>query len=241
MSSYHLYHVRPALPPGTPRPESRIGDRARPGFIRPLGDSNRPSIGLRLLTRATWKKLLRIDILRSPFRRIMLVLLIFHLAQYLAIPIFPIYIVRELHLTDQQIGIGQAVFYTTVLLGSMQLARVSRKFNNKTIFGVSATLMGIYPLLLALSDSFLPYIGISLWGDVIWAMTGGTMPNYLLEKVPDTDRPAHLAWYNIILNAAVLIGSLLGPLIADMTGLSIALMTFALLRIFAGFAVLRWG
>ena len=123
----------------------------------------------------------------------------------------------------------------------MQLDRLSRKYSNKIIFGVSAALMGIYPLLLAFSRSFLPYIGISLWGGVIWAMIGGAMPNYLLEKVPDTDRPAHLAWYNIMLNAAILTGSLIGPLVADSTGLSSALMVFAALRIMAGLAVLKWG
>ena len=241
MSSYHLYQIHPILPLGTPRTASPIGDRARPGFGRMLGDSHRPSIGLRLLARSTWKKLLRVDILRSPFSQTLLVLLAFHLGQYLALPIFPVYFVRGLHLNDQQIGIGQAVFYSTVLIGSMQLARLSKKFSNKSIFGVSASLMGIYPFLLAISHSFPPYIGISLWGGAVWAMTGGAMPNYLLEKVPADDRPAHLAWYNIILNAAILTGSLLGPLLADLSGLATALFVFAALRIFAGFAVLKWG
>jgi MFS family permease len=241
MSSYHLYRIHPVLPDNAPRPESRIGDKARPGLMRILGDSHRPSIGLRLLARSTWKKLLRTDILHSPFSLTLLVLLAFHLGQYLALPIFPVYFVHGLNLTDQQIGIGQAIFYVMVLIGSMQLVNLSQRFGHKKIFGVSATLMGIYPLLLGLSHSFLPYVGISVWGGAVWAMTGGAMPNYLLEKVPDDDRPAHLAWYNIVLNIAVLTGSLLGPLIANLTGLAIALFIFAFLRVFAGIAVLKWG
>ena len=241
MSSYHLYCIHPVMPANASRPESRIGDKARPGFIRMLGDSQHPSIGLRLLARSTWKRLLRTDILRSPFYSTLLVLLAFHLGQYLALPIFPVYFVRGLNLTDQQIGIGQAIFYLTVLVGSMQLAYLSQRFGHKKIFGVSAALMGIYPLLLALSHSSLPYFGISVWGGAVWAMTGGAMPNYLLEKVPDDDRPAHLAWYNIVLNVAVLAGSLLGPLIANLTGLAIALFIFAFLRVLAGLAVLKWG
>ncbi len=241
MSSYHLYHVRSVLPPGTLRTAARIGDRARPGTMRMLGDSNRPSIGLRLLARSTWKKLLRTDILRSPFYRVLLVLLVFHLGQYLALPIFPVYFVRGLYLTDQQIGIGQAIFYLAVLVGSLQLAHLSQKFSNKIVFGVGASLMGIYPLLLALSHSFPPFVGISLWGGAVWAMTGGAMPNYLLEKVPAEDRPAHLAWYNIVLNVAILIGSLIGPLLAGLSGLGVALLVFAVLRVVAGLAVLKWG
>ena len=241
MSSYHLYHIRPVLSPNIPRLGSRIADKARPGFMRILGDSQRPSIGLRLLARSTWKRLLRTDILRSPFYSTLLVLLAFHLGQYLALPIFPVYFVRGLNLTDQQIGIGQAIFYAMVLVGSMQLAPLSQRFGHKKIFGISAALMSIYPLMLALSHSFLPYVGISIWGGAVWAMTGGAMPNYLLEKVPDDDRPAYLAWYNIALNAAILTGSLLGPLVADWVGLTIALFIFAFLRLLAGIAVLKWG
>ena len=241
MSSFHLYHVRPILPDNAPRPESRIGDRARPGAIRMMGDSHRPSIGLRLLTRKTWKALLRTDILRTPFFKVLLVMLAFHMGQYLALPLFPLYYVRGLGLTDQQIGIGQAVFYSFVLIGSMQLARISQRFSHKSIFGVSAILMGIYPMLLARSNTFPAYLGISIWGGAVWAMTGGAMPNYLLEKVPVNDRPAHLAWYNIILNGAVLTGSLLGPLLADFQGLTETLLLFAILRVFAGAAVLKWG
>jgi MFS family permease len=241
MSSYHLYWIRPVLPPDAPRPGSRIGDRARPGFMRMPGDSGRPSIGLRLLMRSTWKRLLRIDILRSPFSATLFVLLAFHLGQHLALPLFPVYFVRGLGLSDQQIGIGQAIFYATVLIGSMRLARLSERFGHKKIFGINAVLMGFYPLFLALSHSFLPFVGISIWGGAIWAMVGGAMPNYLLEKVPADDRPAHLAWYNIVLNAAVLIGSLLGPLIANFTGITTALLLFALIRVLAGAIVLKWG
>ncbi len=235
MSSYHLYYVQSVLPPET------IGDRARPGTLRMMGDSHRPSIGLRLLTRDTWRKLLRTDILRSPFQRVLLVLLFFHLGQYLALPLFPIYYVRNIGLNDQQLGIGQAVFYALVLFGSMQLARISRHFGNKTVFGVSAILMGAFPLILLNAHNFPQFIGLSMWGGAVWAMVGGAMPNYLLENIPADDRPAHLAWYNIFFNGAVLTGSLLGPLLAEYQGMVAALSLFAFLRIFAGVAVLKWG
>ena len=241
MSSYHLYYVRPVLSADATRPATRIGDRARPGMFRILGDSHRPSVGLRLLARDTWRKLLRTDILRSPFLHVLTVLLFFHLGQYLALPLFPIYYVRNMGLSDQQIGIGQAVFYALVLLGSMQLARLSRRYSNKTIFGISAILMGIYPIILVNSSNFTDFIGLSMWGGAVWAMTGGALPNYLLENIPTNDRPAHLAWYNIVFNGAVLAGSLLGPLLADLNGLAEALILFALIRTFAGAIVLKWG
>jgi hypothetical protein len=80
-------------------------------------------------------------------------------------------------------------------------------------------------------------LGIGFFG----AAMGGAYTNYLLEQIPDHGRPAHLAWYNIALNAAVLVGSFLGPFVADSLGLAYALMLFAVMRVLAGFIVLRWG
>ena len=72
-------------------------------------------------------------------------------------------------------------------------------------------------------------------------MVNGAYANYMLENIPPDDRPAHLAWYIIIFNLAVLVSSIMGPLIADVIGLVSALIIFGLLRIVAGFVLLKWG
>jgi predicted MFS family arabinose efflux permease len=63
----------------------------------------------------------------------------------------------------------------------------------------------------------------------------------MLERIPPDDRPSHLAWYTITLNIAILVGSLGGSAIADNVGLVNALITFGVLRIFAGLYILKWG
>jgi predicted MFS family arabinose efflux permease len=63
----------------------------------------------------------------------------------------------------------------------------------------------------------------------------------LLEEIPIHDRPAYLAWYNVILNASILIGSLTGPLVSNAVGLGTALIIVALLRFISGLAILKWG
>jgi predicted MFS family arabinose efflux permease len=72
-------------------------------------------------------------------------------------------------------------------------------------------------------------------------MVGGAYANYMLEHIPDHDRPPHLAWYNIALNTAILAGSLFGPLIASQLGIRDALNIFGVLRFLAGAAILIWG
>ncbi len=81
-----------------------------------------------------------------------------------------------------------------------------------------------------ISDALLPEF------DVEMANTRKT-----LERIPEDDRPAHMAWYNMALNAAILLGSLIGPLIAGWTGIVVALFLFAVCRIISGIAILRWG
>jgi hypothetical protein len=63
----------------------------------------------------------------------------------------------------------------------------------------------------------------------------------LLARIPPEDRPSHLAWYTIILNIAILAGSLGGSGIADHIGLVTALIVFGISRILAGLYILKWG
>lgn len=224
MSSYHLYFVRPlrkekTSPPAQPMPAPT-----------PQVDSPRDIAAL-----------LRLDVWMTPYRNILLGLFGFHLAQYLAIPIFPIFNVRELRLTDDEIGLGTALFYLTVFIGSTQLRKIVHRLGNKRVTGWGVVLMASYPIVIAFSQNVTQFYLASVVGGFTWSLVGGSYANYMLEHIPADDRPPHLAWYNIILNVAVLIGSLGGPAIADLIGLFSALILFGLLRILAGMAILKWG
>jgi MFS family permease len=169
------------------------------------------------------------------------VLLAFHLSQYLAIPLFPIYFVNELGLTDEHIGIGTALFYLTVLIGSTQLSKLVRKSSHKAVTGWGVVGMSLYPLFLAFSSQVWEYYAISILGGLVWAMVGGAQLNYLLEACPPQDRPAYLAWYTIVLNACALVGSLLGPLMASVMGISWPWSWPASCAALSGAAILKWG
>ncbi len=221
MSSLHLYFIRslqtdsPALPT-QPEPDS-------------------------IKQGSSHLQALRLDIWKTRFRNVLLGLFAFHFAQYLALPIFPIYNVRVLALNDDHIGIGTALFYLTVLLGSTQLGKIVKKMGNKNLTGWSVAGLAIYPFFLSFSTKVWQFYAVSLIGGLFFSMVSGAYANYMLENIPSNDRPAHLAWYNIVLNAAVLIGSLAGPVIADQIGLSEALILIAILRFLAGLSILKWG
>jgi MFS family permease len=225
MSSLHLYFIKPLGPKTTALPP-----RPQPASIKQA-----------LSPRHQLQTAIRFDIWKTPYRNTLLVFLAFHLAQYLAMPLFPLFQVRQLHLTDDQIGIGTALFYLTVLLGSTRLNELVRNFGHKTVTGISVAGLAMYPLLLAFSRNSIDFYWTSILGGLNYALLIGSYANYLLEEIPIQDRPAHLAWYNVILNISILIGSLTGPLFSNVFGLGYALILIALLRFLSGLTILKWG
>ena len=223
MSSLHLYFIKPL---------TDAAFRAQPQET-PI---TRPRFALQNLPTS-----LRLDIWSTPFRNTLLVFLGFHFAQYLALPIFPLFQVRSLALSDDQIGIGTALFYLTVLIGSTRLDYFVRRFGHHKVTSAGVAGLGIYPFLLALSRNPLHFYLTSFVGGLNYALLIGSYANYLLEKIPISDRPAYLAWYNVILNASIVVSSLSGPLIARAVGLEAALILIAFLRFISGLAMMKWG
>jgi MFS family permease len=128
-----------------------------------------------------------------------------------------------------------------VLITSTQLRRLVHRWGHKNITGLGVAAMSIYPILLAFSTLVWQYYFVSCIGGVVWALVAGAQANYLLEKVPANDRPSHLAWYTVILNFAVLVGSLTGPVFLNSVGIAAALVLIGILRLFSGLAIIKWG
>jgi MFS family permease len=212
-------------------------------FIRPLKEPSN-SVVATLEVRNShnhWRSTLRLDIWLTPYRKILLVFLGFHLTQFFPYPLFALFTVNELHLTDANIGFGTALFYLTVLLGSTQLSRLEHNIGHHKLTGWGMVGMCIYPIAMAISQNAFHYYLLSIIGGFAWALAGGAYGNYLLERIPENDRPSHLAWYNTILNVGVLIGLMAGPFLANYIGVGVTLILCGIFRLLAGVAVLRWG
>jgi MFS family permease len=166
---------------------------------------------------------------------------LFHFAQLLPTPLLPLFWVREVHLTDGQIGWVNALFFLTMLLFSPFLGRLSKRLGNYYLIVAGAILLALYPLFTAFSTDMTLLIVASIVGGAIWAILSGALYNRLLEIIPEDNRPAHLAVYNLALNVAMLLGTMLGPIFADIVGLREILFIVAGLRVISGLALARWG
>lgn len=191
--------------------------------------------------RKTVSDLLRFDVLRGKYGIKIGLLLFFHIVQYLGIAIFPIYQVNEIHLSDSVISIGNGLFYVLMFLVSIRLEGFTRRFGYKRNLGLGICLLSIYPIFLALSTGPVLYYVASIFGGIAWGFVGGTLYNYILEAAPMGGRAGYLAWYNLVFNAGILLGSLGGPYLGDLTNLHIALWIIAIGRVIAGIMLFVWG
>lgn len=178
---------------------------------------------------------------QDKFKFVLLGLFFFHFAQYTVSPLYPIAFVRVLHLNDGHLGNGTAFYYLTFLIASTQLGRAVHRVGHKIITGVGALGMASYPIMLAFAHTVWHFYLLSLFNGFIFALFNGAYANYMLENIPPHDRPSHLAWYTIMFNFAILVGSLVGPVVADAIGLVPALLVLGLLRVAAGGFLLKWG
>jgi MFS family permease len=234
MSTVHLWFLIPVV-------QGQAGAPPQRGFRSLAWPSLRSlPVRLRALPHLSGSGLLRIDILRGPYGRFIAVIFNFYLSIYLAIPLFSLYWVNDLHLTDQVIGLGTALFYVSVLVGSTQLDQVTRRLGNQRVTAIGAAFMSLYPALMALSRGEGLFLVASVMGGLGWSLVGGALVNYLLEKVPPGHRPPYLVWYNLTVNAALLLGSLVGPFVADLVTVRIALAVFGGLRFVAALVIWRW-
>jgi predicted MFS family arabinose efflux permease len=106
---------------------------------------------------------------------------------------------------------------------------------------VSGMIFGLYPLLMGMARDAILYCVASAAGGIVWAVLNVGMVNRLMERIPDGDRPAHMAIHNAVLNIGILAGSLIGPLIGDGLGLRAAMYIGAGLRTLAGLLLWLWG
>jgi MFS family permease len=187
------------------------------------------------------KSMLRLDLLKGPFGIFMLSYLVFYTFQYFPIPLFPLAYVDLLNLTDGMIGLGNALFYGTMILASFRIGYLSNRYGHRKVLIVSAALFPVFPLFLGLGRGPVVYYLACLAGGAVYALLTGALLNHLMDRVPANDRPAHMAIHNLALNLGILSGSLLGPLSAELIGLRPSLFLGTALRLLAAGFFLLWG
>lgn len=185
--------------------------------------------------------LIKLNVLKGPFGPFMLAYLLFYTFQYIPIPLFSIFNVSVLNLTDGVISIGNALFYTTMMIASLALARLTAMRGHRFVMTAGAILFGTYPIILYFAQDEKLYLLANFLGGAIWAVLNGGLINRLMERVPDGDRPAYMAIHNLVLNIGILVGSMAGPALNGWLDLRSLMLAGGILRVLAGLLFVFWG
>lgn len=215
LSTLHVFFVKP------------LEENAHPSALQPT--TARPGFGLNL------------DILKGPFRWVLLIMFVYQVGTFLSAPIFPLYQVRVLKMSDQTISLGSALFWVIHALVSTRAGWLARRIGFKRMFGFGVIGSSLVTLLFSISFQGWVYAFMQVISGISWALIGAGVINYLLEKVPPEDRNPYLAWYNLVINAAVLLCGLAAPQIAARLDLLGCLILTVGVRLLAGFIILKLG
>ncbi len=171
--------------------------------------------------------------------RVLAIMTLFNLSNNMISPLVPQILVHRLNLSDGIISIGTAASSMIVFLVSLVIGKIIRRTGNRRGTAIGWGLMAIHAVVLALAST----VALYFFSVVIASMASGILltsqMNYNLENVPDSERPEWLSWSNLMGNAALLLGSLLGPGIAGVIGIPAAIFSFGALRLLATFFVFR--
>jgi len=221
MSALHLWLVRLPEKPAAVEPQTI-------GLKNELRSAEKaPLKALRLQS-------LRLDVLSGAFGRLLVLIFVYQLGVYLIGPVVPKYQVNVLQLSDVTISQASALFWVAHFVGSLQSRRLSQRLGFQRLTGWGLIIVTL--TLVMFTYSFQPwiYLAHSLIGGIGWAWIAGGLINFVLERIPADDRPSHLAWFNLINNAAALLCGLLAPLIAGWIGMAATLLLAAALRLVVG-------
>jgi MFS family permease len=237
-STWHLMRIRP-IPAAANRPRhyTSLNELARPGL--PRGSvSGRTSVGLRALAVLRTDRGVLRRALQGRFRTVLGLLFVLHFMQYFSVPLHPLRYVNEMELSDQIISLGNAIFYAMLFLVSARFEALSKRYPYRRLIAAAIIIMACFPFGIAISASPVAYLIANLFGGSGIALLMGAVGNYVLQQVPEGEEPpVYLAWYNLVLNAAVLSGALVGSLVGDWVGLVPALLLAAALRTASGLLV----
>jgi MFS family permease len=213
-TTYHLYRVRP-LTSTPPLAEQTV--RRMPRYFPPLNAAGKRYI------------------------RVLAILFLFNAINNMVAPLVPGVLVNNLRLSDDWISIGTAANNLILFVVSLFIASLTRRLGNRQASALGAALLAGQALALALAHGLTGYLVSVVASGLGSGVLNTAQFNYHLDNVPEEDRPVWLSWNLLMGNLAILIGALAGPLLAQSSGVLLALGILAGLRLLMGLVIERLG
>jgi MFS family permease len=207
--------------------------------VRPIPDPAIPTPSPFSKNNGVW--LPKLDSQARTYLKVIGLLFFFNLTNNMVAPLIPDLLVNTLDLSDAIISIGTAVSNLLVFSISLYIARITRKTGNRRATAFGIILLTFQAVSLALAQDAVLFMVAAVVGGIASGLLSAAQYNYHLDNLPPTDRSTWLSWNLLLGNAAVLLGSLVGPALARLGGTEAALLTFGVLRLGIGLVIFTRG
>lgn len=168
---------------------------------------------------------------RTPaFGRFVVMAFVFNLGFMMALPLFPLYFVREVGASDFSIGLITTVNSGVALIGYFLWTQFTRRKGNVLALRISLFGLACYPLLASLTHDIALLTLLAALAGIFGAGMNLVLFDIQLSTVPPGEVPTYVAIYQVMTYIATLIGPLVGTAIADTVGFGAALILAATLR-----------
>ena len=164
---------------------------------------------------------------------------VFRWGMALAMPLFPIYWVRNLGATDPQISAINATQTFVLMIAYFVWTIVSRKRGSRFVLLVAAFGVSFYPLLTALTHRPEPLI---LWAALAGSFSAGVelvFFDIILSTCPEDHQASYIGMYQTTVYVATFLAPLVGTALTEAIGIVPTLIFATVLRL-AGATMMAW-
>ena len=195
------------------------------------GDEVAPRLGIQESIKAYFKPILA----NRPFLSFMSKRLVFLFGSTLAVPLFPIFYVKQVQATDGWIGIINSALTFSLVLGYFFWTRISRRHSSRYIIILTTLGVGLYPLFV--SQTMQPWV-LAILAGLVGFFQGGldlVFFDELMKLAPPAYIPTFISFAQSLQYLSTMISPLLGTAIADQFGLTAGFLVSSGMRLLGCF------
>lgn len=210
-------------------------------FSRSIQLPDNPPTVRQTMPLRTWFTTLGSALSHAPpaFRNYALSTFVFRSGVAMALPLFPLYWVRQIGASDTWIGIISTASSAVLIIAYFLWSLAVRRLGIGVVLLMSSFGMTLYPFATAATSSVLLLAIFA--GFSGFFVAGNDLVNFdlVLSTTPQEHQATYIGLFQMLQNVALFIMPMLGTIVADLTGLHLALIVAGVLRM-VGFVLYLW-
>lgn len=185
------------------------------------------------------RDLLRVIRAQDRYVRFTLGAFLYHWGLHFPIPLYAIYRVRTLHISEGWIGTLSMLESGVTIVAYYMWGRFAQKYGSRRMLLLGLLGVCFYPIGTALSKTVTPLLFVSFIAGIAGPAFNAGLFNGLLEVAPAERRATYIAIFNTLMNIPAFIAPILGTTAAAWLGIHTALWIGGFARI-VGFLVFTY-